>query len=142
MLALDSATMADIWEQRESSVTDLFLAAAAGLRSLQALQRRYDDEMWDIDDPIFAKIRHIQLHLSITVGKLARALEPLDHREHRDEQIDLADLTDALGPVLADLVMHAAQLANAVGEGLPGALRARYQQNAKRFAPSSAFAGI
>ncbi len=134
--------MADISAQREHSVADLFHDASAGLQSLQALQSRYDDEMWDIDDPIFAKIRHIQLHLSNTVGKLARALEPLDHCEHRDEQLDLTELTDALGPVLADLVMHATQLANAVGRDLPGALRSRYQQNATRFAPGSAFAGL
>jgi uncharacterized protein YbgA (DUF1722 family) len=64
-------------------VTDLAEKAAAGLRALQDLQRCYDDEMWDISDPAFSKLRHIHIHLSNTIGKFARALEPVDHQDHR-----------------------------------------------------------
>ena len=60
---------------------------AEGLRALQALQRRFDDEMWDIEEPV-REARHIHIHLSSTVGKLARIIEPMDHAYHRGESAD------------------------------------------------------
>jgi hypothetical protein len=121
---------------------DLFGSATEGLCALQRLQVKYDQEMWDIDDPVFAKLRHIHLHLSVTIGKLARALEPADHRVHQEHDIGLADIRDEVAPVLADLLMHTAQIANALDCELPGALRARYRRNASRFAPESVFMSI
>lgn len=115
---------------------------AEGLRALQALQRRYDDEMWDIEEPSFEKLRHIHIHLSSTVGKLARIIEPMDHAYHRGESADTAETGQALRPVLADLVMHAAQVATLLDADLAGMLIDRYRQNSLRFAPSSAFAEI
>jgi hypothetical protein len=125
-----------------AEVNDLFDEVTVGLGALQDLQVKYDEEMWDINDPVFDKLRHIHIHLSVTVGKLARVLEPADHRIHKGEEDSPTDMRDALEPVLADLLMHAAQVANAVGSELPEALRARYRRNASRFAENSAFTSI
>jgi NTP pyrophosphatase (non-canonical NTP hydrolase) len=125
-----------------ATVTDLAGTAAEGLRALQDLQRCYDDEMWDISDPAFSKLRHIHIHLSSTIGKVARALEPLDHQDHRSEDLDLEDLSHELAPVVADLLIHAAQISSALGQDLSATLMHRYRHNARRFAPASEFATL
>ena len=106
----------------------------AGLRALQEAQVQYDSEMWDISSPKLANIRHIHLHLSITVGKLAHLIEPQDHRFYRGESVEDYNREDLL-PIVADLLLHAAQIANLEALDLGDILATRYRQNALRFAP-------
>ncbi len=112
-----------------------------GLRALQEIQAAYDAEMWDIDEPVHAKVRHIHIHLSTTVGRLASLIEPADHDAFHDRESDKID-TGAAGKLIADLLIHAGQLANCYGVNLDAVLAARYQGNAARFAPGSSFAGF
>jgi hypothetical protein len=125
-----------------ATVSDLADDTAAGLRALQDLQRCYDEEMWDISDPAFSKLRHIHMHLSNTIGKFARALEPLDHRDHRSETVDIQSLNDEIVPLIGDLLIHAAQISSALGQDLSATLIDRYRGNAQRFAPESEFAKL
>lgn len=126
----------------DSAPINLLSTVDDGLAALQSLQAKYDQAMWDVDEPAFSKLRHIHVHLSITTGKLARALEPLDHRAYHGEPVPVSELADELRPVLADLLMHAAQLANELHIELAEALRSRYRHNAARFAPESSFAAV
>lgn len=50
-----------------------------GLMALQQIQKLYDNDMWDIDQPAHSKVRHIHIHLSTTVGRLASLIEPDSH---------------------------------------------------------------
>ena len=127
-------------EPGRSSVPHLLDAARSGLTTMQELQREYDNAMWDIEDPPHSKMRHIQIHLSSAVGRIADLIEPGDHRSHHGAAVDVRSLKADLAPVLADLLMHAAQLANLVDADLGEALAARYRANASRFAPGSALA--
>lgn len=120
----------------------LFDETRRGLEALAELQDRYDTDMWDISDPQFANLRHIHLHLSITVGKIAKLIEPEDHRHYHGDTPDVASFGPELEPILADLVMHATQIANLTGGSLGDMLRARYKQNAGRFAPDSTFSAL
>jgi len=114
-------------------------AVLSGLRTVQAIQVEYDSAMWDIADPLLDNVRHIHLHLAVTLGKLARVLEPRDHAAHAGQDPTPWNV-DELSPIVADLVIHAAQLATAVGVDLGDAFTARYRQNATRFAASSRLA--
>lgn len=109
-----------------------------GLRALQQLQELYDADMWDIEKPAVSKVRHIHIHLSATIGRLAAAIEPADHDAFHGRDSEPPD-GGAIGKIIADLVMHAAQLANAYSLDLDSALALRYRNNARRFAPDSAF---
>ncbi len=128
----------------ELGVDDLEELAAAiqnGLEAVQGAQAEYDVAMWDIDDPKFANLRHIHVHLSITVGKLARLIEPRDHDAFHERPIpDLP--SEDIAPIVADLLMHAAQIANVLGHNLGEDFLARYRQNAGRFAPDSRLRGM
>lgn len=107
-----------------------------GLSAIQAAQRVYDRDLWDIADPPFANLRHLQIHLAISVGKFARLLEPEDHKAYNgtaEPRVEPAEL----GPIVADLVMHAAQISNVVGIDLFEVFCSRYRSNALRFAPDS-----
>src|SRR5665213_2882912 len=86
------------------ATSHLFESTREGLRSLRELQAIYDADMWDIDDPAFANMRHIHLHLSITLGKIAKLVEPRDHRAYHGETVDVAECADELRPILADLL--------------------------------------
>ena len=125
-------------EGLDSLVADM----KVGLKSLQSAQTQYDEDMWDITDPAFAKLRHIHLHLSGTVGKLAKVLEPRDHQVHAGAAIECTELADELAPIIADVMMHSAQIANLSSGDLASWLVARYRQNASRFAPESGFARL
>jgi hypothetical protein len=118
----------------------LFAEVARGTAALARLQGQYDADMWEIAEPPFADIRHIHIHLSITIGKIARLIEPRDHRVYRGETPDVTEMADELEPILADLLIHAGQIANLCQRDLGRMLRARYAQNAARFAPQSVFA--
>jgi hypothetical protein len=120
-------------------MTGLSLRCHQGLKALQQIQKRYDDDMWDIDHPVHAKVRHIHIHLSTTVGRLASLIEPADHDAfHGGEIADNAADPGAVANLVADLLMHAAQLANCYDLELHSALTRRYRNNAQRFAPTSA----
>lgn len=118
----------------------LFSDFSAGAEALSVLQRQYDEDMWEISDPPFTDFRHIQMHLAITVGKIARLIEPRDHRAYRGDIPDMAEVADELEPILADLLIHSAQIANLCDRDLGSILRNRYKQNAARFSPDSIFA--
>ena len=107
-----------------------------GLRALQDMQAIYDADMWEITDPKFANLRHIHLHLAIVVGKMARLLEPQDHRAYSGNTVQELD-PDEVRAIIADLLIHAAQIANIQSLDLGGALTERYRRNALRFAPTS-----
>lgn len=123
-------------------MTRLFHEAIEGLRAFAILQRQYDVDMWDISEPAFANLRHIQLHLSKSVGKIAGIVEPLDHKIYDGTIPDVALAKDELGPILADLVIHAAQIATMVDGDLGEMIRDRYRANSSRFAPDSVFSQI
>jgi hypothetical protein len=124
-----------------AEMTFLTEQCRTGLQALQQIQNRYDDDMWDIDHPAHAKVRHIHIHLSTAVGRLASLIEPADHDAfHARESTDSAADPGAVANLVADLLMHAAQLANCYGLELDSALARRYRNNAQRFAPTSAFA--
>lgn len=125
-----------------AEVNAQFREVETALCRLQTLQDTYDQEMWDINSPGFSKLVHIHLHLSKTIGRLAAALEPMDHQLHHDGEVDVHAINDVIEPIMADLVLHAAQLANLIGKDLGAALRSRYQSNAARFAPESVFATL
>lgn len=117
----------------------LFEDTISGMRALGLLQRQYDDDMWEIGKPDFANLRHIHLHLSRTLGKIATLVEPRDHLSYKGEEPDVTELAEELSPILADLVMHAAQISNMVGGNLGQMVKDRYVKNAPRFAPESVF---
>jgi hypothetical protein len=128
---------ADRHDEPAVDLTVLGRQVRAGLTAVQAAQTEYDAAMWEITEPPFSNLRHIHLHLSITVGRLAELLEPRDHDSHRGGQPGaVADID----PIVSDLLMHAAQLCNVLGRDLGEAFCGRYRQNAARFAPSSALA--
>lgn len=108
----------------------------SGLQALQAAQTWYDADMWEITDPKFASLRHIHLHLTITIGKLARLLEPQDHCAYNGQDVEAFDPNE-IRPIVADLLIHAAQIANIESLDLGQALAERYRGNALRFAPQS-----
>ena len=120
-------------EELQSLASDL----KVGLAAMQILQKRYDADMWDIEDPSYTKIRHIQIHLAITVGKLARLIEPADHKFYHEEDVPVAEILTEAEPILADLLMHCAQLANLGDTSLSSMFLARYRENSVRFAPQS-----
>jgi hypothetical protein len=128
-------------QSRPDTLTSRASDCLDGLRALQAIQAAYDAEMWDIDEPVHAKVRHIHIHLSATVGRLASAIEPADHDLYHGRQNGGVD-AGAVGRLIADLLMHASQLASCYGVDLDAALAARYRSNAARFAPDSSFAGF
>jgi hypothetical protein len=111
-----------------------------GLRVLQQIQQLYDNDMWDIDHPVHSKVRHVHIHLSATVGRIASLIEPADHDAFHGRDGTASD--SRAGSLVADLVMHAAQLANTYGLELDSALALRYRNNAHRFAPGSDFANF
>jgi hypothetical protein len=86
-------------------------------------------------------VQRIHIHLSNTVGRLASLIEPADHDAfHGRERADPAADPGAVANLVADLLMHAAQLANCYDLELDSALARRYRNNAQRFAPTSTFA--
>jgi hypothetical protein len=120
----------------------LFDKAIEGLRAFATLQRQYDADMWEITDPPFANLRHIHLHLSKSVGKIAGIVEPLDHNIYEGNVPDVDLTKDELSPILADLVMHASQIATMVDGDLGEMIRDRYRANSSRFAPGTVFSRI
>jgi hypothetical protein len=130
------ATISSHGEIDADALASLSATCLDGLRALQELQQFYDSQLWDIEDPVHAKIRHIHIHISMTAGRLASLIEPADHDAFHGREATKPDVHET-SKIVADLLMHAAQLASAYGLELDSALTARYRQNAQRFAPGS-----
>lgn len=115
-----------------------------GLSALTQIIRLHDQDLWQVSDPPFAKLRHIHTHLSKCTGQLAGIVEPLDHfaDSHGDSALASEEWAEDLAPIVADLLIHAAQLADLANLDIGDALRSRWQRNAAKFAPSSEFAAL
>lgn len=120
----------------EDGLASISQTCLGGLRALQQLQQFYDSQLWDIEDPVHAKVRHVHIHISKTAGRLASLIEPADHDAYHGRELAKPN-TEEVSKIIADLLMHAAQLASAYGVGLDSALSARYRGNAQHFAPDS-----
>lgn len=132
-------------EPDDSPLPLLIDQLSTGLQALRVLQRRYDEVGWRIQDPSWAKTRHIMLHLVSVTAEVAKLVEGVEHADERGE----APTSQAFEAVLfenrriaADLLFHAAQFANLADFDLAEELRSLYATNAARFAPNSEFASL
>jgi hypothetical protein len=124
---------------------DLFESAGEGLVALCRLQALYDEVGWRIQEPSWAKTRHIMLHLMKVTAHVAGLVESVEHAEERGDPPTSEAFRAVLQEhrrVAADLAFHAAQLANLGDFDLADEVRALYRENAARFAPDSPFADL
>jgi hypothetical protein len=119
-------------------------SVAVGLRALMTIQENYDADMWAIQNPPFEKFRHISLHIMMLAGTLAQLCEGGEHmsRAEQDPMLPISKKSIENAQIIADLLIHAAQLGNLLTEDLYSALITRYSGNARNFSPSSAFAKL
>lgn len=121
-------------------------SVAVGLRALMTIQENYDADMWVIQNPPFEKFRHISLHIMMLAGALARICEGGEHKErstaNQDPMLPILENSVENAQMIADLLIHAAQLGNLLTQDLYSALITRYAGNAQNFSPSSAFASL
>lgn len=116
-----------------------------GLRAAQRLQAQYDAVGWRIQEPSWAKARHMLYHLLNAIAELAQFVESAEHAEQegRGPTSDDFRMTLAERPRLAaDLVFHAAQIANLQAIDLGEQLVDLWRLNATKFAPDSEFARL
>ena len=117
----------------------------AGMRSAQLLQAAYDDVGWRIQEPSWAKTRHMLYHLMKVTAELAVLVEAVEHAEDDGDTTSSTEfnlqLREHRHPA-ADLDFHAAQIANLANVDLGAELVQLWARNAERFAPDSAFADI
>jgi hypothetical protein len=92
--------------------------------SIQKHQMDYDKNYMDINEG-FPKLRHILLHLTKSMGKLAAYCEA---KEHGNEP----DPSEVLNEVLPDLYMHALQVANLFEADLHAKYQDRIAANIKK----------
>lgn len=130
--------MADI-EFLRSRITE-------GFQALQLLQAEYDAVGWHISDPPFEKLRHISFHFAIMAGQVSSICEAGEHKANASSAgtsaVDVLESRDGLKFVVADMLFHAAQLANLLNLTLEECLIERYSTNARKFAPDSQFASL
>lgn len=119
--------------------------AVRGLSAVQRLQAAYDEVGWRIQEPSWAKARHLLYHLVSITATLSRLVEEVEHEEERgaapssDEfSATLAERADVAG----QLVFHAAQIATIAGADLGSLVPIAWRRAAERFAPDSPFASI
>ena len=119
--------------------------AVRGLRAVQRLQAAYDDVGWRIQEPSWAKARHLLYHLVSITATLSRLVEDVEHQEDSGS----APGSEEFGATLADnadvagqLVFHAAQIATIASADLGALLPMAWRRSAERFAPDSPFASI
>lgn len=120
-------------------------SAIDGLRSVQGLQRAYDSVGWRLQEPTWAKTRHLLYHLVAIVNELAVLIEAVEHAADDDILVSSEDFRVTLAAhstVPGHLVFHAAQLANIAGTHLGEELMRVWAENARRFAPTSEFARL
>ncbi|MGL5861850.1 MAG: hypothetical protein ACRCY9_11420 [Phycicoccus sp.] len=131
-----------------SEVTDLTAlarAAAAGGDAIQQLQARYDEVGWRIQEPSWAKARHLLYHLMSATTELALLVEEVEHAQERGETVSSEEFNSSLAQhagISANLLFHAAQIANMSGISFGAELTRLHHRNAQRFAPTSAFAEL
>jgi hypothetical protein len=124
-------------------VTDFaaaFSAIRAGTTNLCKLQKAYDEEAWEIQNPAWAKLRHVSIHLNIVSGRLATICERADHQQHAKQPSVLADETDLASKIIADLTYHASQIAEVFQLDMADCIINRYRDNSARFCPGSEIA--
>lgn len=123
-------------------IRTLIEAAISGVSAVQALQDEYDQVGWRIQEPTWAKARHLLYHLMSATTELALLVEGVEHAEERGEVVSSAKFNEELAEhasISANLLFHAAQIANMSGLDLGAELVRLYCGNAQRFAPDSAF---
>ena len=82
----------------------LFSEELTNLQEMQKFQKGFDEEYFEINTG-FEKLRHVLLHLVKTTGKMASYCESMEHgKETNPSQV--------VDEVLADLLIHALQIAN------------------------------
>lgn len=111
-----------------------------GLNAIAKFQDKLDADTWQISKPEMAKLRHISLHVSKLNGSLAEICEKWEHEIAKDENAinNLANIKpEILQDIIADLIMHAAQLSNLIDKSPYTALSQRVARNIQRFAPDS-----
>ena len=130
--------------QNMDDLEHLLVDVETGLVALQKLQDLYDADLWAIQSPPFAKFRHIVIHITILAGELSKLGEAWEHESHMHDvsELDISSQNNRIGPCIADLLIHASQLANIVSEEMYPVLVSRFQENAERFSPKSKFAHI
>ncbi len=143
-LSLTTASVANTESTVINPVTPADAATIKhGLTALGQFQTKLDGETWQITDPMLAKVRHINLHLSKVNGSLAGIVEKWDHAaaDNTSSASDAEMLQpEVLQDIIADLMMHAAQLSNVLGVSMYDAYTRRVNSNLKRFAPESKLA--
>ena len=130
--------------QNMDDLEHLLTDVEKGLIALQKVQDLYDADLWAINSPPFAKYRHIVIHISVLVGELSKLSEALEHQATTKDITEISFQTnqDKITPWIADLLIHAGQLANIVNQGMYPILVSRLQENASKFSPDSKFAEI
>lgn len=115
-----------------------------GFAALQKVQDLYDSDLWAINSPPFAKYRHVVIHISVLAGELSKLSEALEHQTTTKDisDINLQPYHDKITPWIADLLLHAAQLANLANQAMYPLLVNRIKANALRFGPNSRFGQI
>ncbi|BDT94137.1 hypothetical protein IFM12275_41130 [Nocardia sputorum] len=127
----------------EPTLEVLQQSSTTGLTAAQQVQRLYDDVGWQIENPSWAKLRHILLHLTKINAEIGALIEPIEHAEHHGETPSEAEFLKKLreeSHIVGDLIFHAAQIANMAGVKLADEFNALHRRNARRFAPDSEFA--
>ena len=106
------------------------------LKQLDEIQIAYDKVFFDLKgSSVLEKIRHINLHLTCTLGKLARFCEKAEHAiKNGEDPMSLPENLIVKKEVIADLLSHAAQLGNLLETDLESAFLERIAHNTERFA--------
>ena len=119
---------------------DEYATIKNGLNALAQFQEKLDTVIWQIQKPEIAKLRHISLHIAILSGSLAEICEGWEHAVQKNEG-EVHNLThmrpEILQDIIADLLMHAAQLGNLMEISPYTALAQRIIRNMQRFAPDA-----
>jgi len=116
-----------------------------GLAAAQQLQSRYDEVGWRIQEPSWAKTRHLLYHLLRAVTDLALLVESAEHAEEQGNPPTSDEFSTLLAEhshIAAELVFHASQVANLQGIDLGEQLISVWKRNASTFAPNSEFANL
>ena len=125
-----------------TQIKALVEAAINGASAIQSLQDEYDRVGWRIQEPSWAKARHLLYHLMSATTELALLVESVEHAEERGEVVTSAEFNQRLAEhpgISANLLFHAAQIANMSGVDLGAELVRLHHGNAQRFAPDSPF---
>ena len=125
---------------------DMIASTRSALRVAQQLQLEYDAVGWQIQEPSYAKTRHITFHLLNATAALGRLVEHVEHVQPEADgssvENDFDNALAANGRISATLLFHALQLATLSQADVGEELLRLYRANAERFARDSPFAEI